>query len=106
MAMAGTYTLTLDLDDSCSVFPAPTRQRVYRVTLEDYGWHFLVVKIVGGGFSAPEPIGDLFSGDLSPFQHVDAQLRWNSSDSAAAACAAVAGDPPRHCRLSGQAGGL
>ena len=24
----------------------------------------------------------------------------------AAACAAVAGDPPRHCRLSGQAGGL
>lgn len=78
--MAGTYTLTIDLDDVCSAMPAAARHRVYRAVLEDRGWHYLVLHVVGGGFSEPTLIGDLFSGELSPFQRFDPQLRWNSFD--------------------------
>ena len=79
--MAGTYTLTVDLDPgTCSAMPANARHRVYRVTLEDRGWHFLVVKVAGGGFAEATEIGDLLSGDLNSFQHYDPQLRWNGLD--------------------------
>jgi hypothetical protein len=77
-AMAGTYHLTLDLDPSaCSAMPAAARRRVYQVTLEDRGWHFLVVNVAGGGFSEATQIGDLFSGQLNSFHHYDPELRWN-----------------------------
>jgi hypothetical protein len=80
-AMAGTYTLTIDLDPArCSAMPANARHRVYRVTLEDRGWHYLVVSVAGGGFVEATQIGDLFSGDLNAFQHYDPQLRWNDFD--------------------------
>lgn len=79
-AMAGTYTLTIDLDENCRAFPATARHRVYQATLEDRGWHYLVVGIVGGGFAEPIQVGDLFSGELSPLQHVDPQLKWNEFD--------------------------
>ena len=78
-AMTGTYTLTIDLDESCSAMPAAARHRVYRATLEDRGWHYLVVILEGGGFTEPTPLGDLFSGQLGtvPF---DPRLKWNNFD--------------------------
>ena len=79
-AMTGTYTLTVDLDDSCSAMPAAARHRVYRATLEDRGWHYLVVSIVGGGFSEPTQLGDLFSGELGAVQRYDPRLKWNNFD--------------------------
>src|SRR5688572_5292794 len=79
-AMAGTYTLTIDLDESCSALPAPARHRTYDDTLEDRGWHFLVVNVAGGGFPQATEIGDLMSGQLNAFQPYDPQLRWNNSD--------------------------
>ena len=79
-AMTGTYTLTVDLDQSCGAMPAVARHRVYRATLEDRGWHFLVVSIVGGGFAETTQVGDLFSGELSPLQRDDPRLRWNNFD--------------------------
>lgn len=79
-AIAGTYTLTIDLDDACSTLPAAARHRVYSARLEDRGWHFLVVGVVGGGFSELTELGDLFSGELSPVQEVDPRLRWNVFD--------------------------
>lgn len=36
-AMAGTYTLTIDLDESCNAMPVATRHRTYQATLEDRG---------------------------------------------------------------------
>ena len=78
--MAGTYALTIDLDDACSTFPPLARHRVYSATLEDRGWHFLVVGVVGGGFSEQTQIGDLFSGELSPVYKADPRLRWNTFD--------------------------
>ena len=78
--MAGAYTLTLDVDEACSAIPVAARHHVYRAVLEDRGWHFLILHVVGGGFTDPTQIGDIFSGDLSPFQRVDPQLRWNIQD--------------------------
>ena len=78
--MAGAYTLTIDIDDSCSTLPAAARHRVYRAVLEDRGWHFLTLRVVGGGFAEPTQIGDLFSGQLNPFHRVDPELRWNGLD--------------------------
>jgi len=79
-AMAGTYTLTIDLDASCTEFPTVARLRTYRAMLEDRGWHYLVVEVAGGGFSEPTQIGDLFSGELSLLQPTNPALKWNSFD--------------------------
>lgn len=79
-AMTGTYTLTIDLDDGCSTMPAAARHRVYRATLEDRGWHYLVVSIVGGGFTEATELGNLFSGELGAVQRYDPRLKWNSFD--------------------------
>jgi hypothetical protein len=79
-AMVGTYTLAIELDESCVELPALARRRTYRATLEDRGWHFLVVGIAGGGFSEPTQIGDLFSGELSLQRPSEPELRWNSFD--------------------------
>src|SRR5688500_9288716 len=79
-AMAGTYTLTVDLDESCTAMPAAARRRTYRATLDDRGWHYLVVSIAGGGFPEPTVVADLFSGQLSPLQRYDPRLKWNNFD--------------------------
>jgi hypothetical protein len=78
--MTGAYTLTIDLDDGCSAMPAAARHRVYRATLEDRGWHYLVVSIVGGGFTQAKELGNLFSGELGAVQRYDPRLKWNSFD--------------------------
>jgi hypothetical protein len=78
--MAGTYTLTIDLDEGCNAMPAAARHRVYQARLEDRGWHFLVVSIAGGGFSETTQLGDLFSGELGAVQRYDPRLKWNSFD--------------------------
>jgi len=78
--MAGTYTLTIDLDEGCSAMPAVARHRVYQARLEDRGWHYLVVSIAGGGFSEATQLGDLFSGELGAVQRYDPRLQWNSFD--------------------------
>lgn len=80
-AMAGTYRLTIDLDDACSPLSSVARHRIYRAELEDRGWHFIVVGVVGGGFSEPTQLGDLFSGELNSAYKMDPRLRWNVSDS-------------------------
>jgi hypothetical protein len=68
--MAGTYTLTIDLDESCTAMPAAARRRVYHATLEDRGWHFLVVNIDGGGRN-PSTIWGALKGCL----HLSGQRR-------------------------------
>jgi hypothetical protein len=78
--MAGTYMLTIDLDETCSSLPAVAQQRRYRAVLEDRGWHFLVVSVIGGGFPEPVQLGDLFSGELSPLRPTEPELQWNSFD--------------------------
>ena len=60
-ALVGTYTLTVELDDSCRDFPVAAQHRTYRAELEDRGWHYLLVGLRGGGYSEATQLGELFS---------------------------------------------
>ena len=76
----GTYTLTVELDDSCRDFPVAARHRTYRAEFEDRGWHYLLVGLRGGGYSEATQLGELFSGELSLGQSSEPQLKWNNVD--------------------------
>ena len=56
----GYYTLTFEIDEKCAEFPQSLRVRVYDTVLEDPGWHFVPIWVIGGGFSTPRILGDLF----------------------------------------------
>ena len=79
-ALVGTYTLTVELDDSCRDFPVAAQHRTYRAELEDRGWHYLLVGLRGGGYSEATHLGELFSGELSPGRSSEPQLKWNNVD--------------------------
>ena len=72
---AGVYTLTIDVPDQCSGLQDAVRRRTYQATLKPSPFRYLVVEIVGGGFSRPVVPGELWPG-------VDGQLalEWNSFD--------------------------
>ena len=79
-ALVGTYTLTVELDDSCRDFPVVAQHRTYLAELEDRGWHYLLVGLRGGGYSEATQLGELFSGELSPGRSSEPQLKWNNVD--------------------------
>ena len=79
-ALVGTYTLTVELDDSCRDFPVGARHRTYRAELEDRGWHYLLVGLRGGGYSGATHLGELFSSELSLGRSSGPQLKWNIVD--------------------------
>jgi hypothetical protein len=70
----GDYKLTIELDEKCSEIPKPLRVRTYDVTLEDKGWHYMTVRIVGEEFG-------YLGGELWP-PGPDARYRfeWNNFD--------------------------
>lgn len=78
--LVGTYSLTIELDNRCSDFPVAARRRTYRGELEDRGWHFLLVRVLGGGYSEATQLGELFSGELTLGRSAEPQLRWNVSE--------------------------
>src|SRR5262245_15632889 len=73
----GYYTLTVDIDDSCNAFPTSLKQRRYDVVIEDPGWHFLLVRVVGSGFSMSPTIGELWVRDDPRGFRWPTRLRWN-----------------------------
>jgi hypothetical protein len=79
-AVVGTYTLTVELDDSCGYFPVAAQHRTYRADLEDRGWHYLLVGLRGGGYSEVTHLGELFSSELSLGRSSGPQLKWNTVD--------------------------
>ena len=56
--VTGNYELTIEIDDKCAQIPPTLRVRRYNATLEDRGWHFLPVNVVGGGFATPVLMAD------------------------------------------------
>ncbi len=76
----GSYALTVDIDESCAGFPTALRQRRYDVVVEDPGWHFLLVRVLGNGFSMAPVIGELWVRDESRGFRWPTRLRWNESD--------------------------
>jgi hypothetical protein len=74
--VTGDYELTIEIDDKCAQIPPTLRVRRYNVTLEDRGWHFLPVNVVGGGFATPVLMADLWP----PSPDGQWRLAWNSFD--------------------------
>ena len=80
MLPACTYTLTVELDDSCRDLPVAAQHRTYRAELEDRGCHYLLVGLLAGGNSEATQLGELFSGELSLGRSSEPQLKWNNVD--------------------------
>ena len=78
--LAGAYTLTVELDDSCRDFPVAAQSRTYRAELEDRGWHYLPIALRGSGYSEATHLGELFSGELFLGGSSEPQLKWNNVD--------------------------
>jgi hypothetical protein len=74
--VTGHYELTIEIDDTCTHIPPTLRVRRYDATLEDRGWHYLPVKVVGGGFAEPTLMADLWP----PSPDGRWRLNWNSFD--------------------------
>ena len=74
--VTGNYELTIEIDDKCAQIPPALRVRRYNTTLEDRGWHFLPVNVVGGGFATPVLMADLWP----PSPDGRWRLAWNSFD--------------------------
>ena len=74
--VAGNYELTIEIDDQCTQIPPALRVRRYDARLEDRGWHFLPVSVVGGGFTEPKLMADLWP----PSPDGRWRLNWNSFD--------------------------
>jgi hypothetical protein len=53
------------------------KHRRYDVVIEDPGWHFLLVRAVGSGFSASPVIGELWVRDEPRGFRWPTRLRWN-----------------------------
>jgi hypothetical protein len=73
--LAGSYSLTLNVSAQCPGIPDAVRQRSYRATLEQTRFGYLGVRVVGGGYSEPVGIGDLY-----PEPGGKVTLRWNDFD--------------------------
>jgi hypothetical protein len=66
----------MEIDDKCTQIPAALRVRRYDAVLEDRGWHFLPVKVAGGGFPEPTLMADLWP----PSQDGRWRFEWNDFD--------------------------
>ncbi len=64
-AFAGDYTLTVQIDEGCVEFES-RRVWVYRAILEDLG--YLSVRVLGGAFTEPTAVGQLYVFDNSQFR--------------------------------------
>jgi hypothetical protein len=76
----GYYALEVEFDESCAGFPTSLRQRRYDVVIEDPGWHFLLVRVIGSGFSTAPVIGELWVRDESRGFRWPTRLRWNEGE--------------------------
>ena len=82
-ALAGSYTLTLNVSDQCTAIPDAARRRTYQATLEKPSSElpgrllhaYLPIRIVGGGFTRPTGTGELRSGADGTVS-----ISWNNFD--------------------------
>jgi hypothetical protein len=73
----GYYALDVDIDESCTGFPTSLRRRRYEAVIEDPGWHYLLVRVLGSGFSTSPVVGELWVRDESRGFRWPTRLRWN-----------------------------
>jgi hypothetical protein len=73
----GYYALEVEIDEGCTGFPIALRRRRYDAVIEDPGWHFLLVRVLGDGFRMSPVIGELWVRDESRGFRWPTRLRWN-----------------------------
>ena len=69
--LAGTYTVSIEADGKCVDLPQDVKKRTYLATLGVTPYSYLSIFIVGGGFTRPTGVGDLWS---------DGRISWNTFD--------------------------
>ena len=69
-ALAGTYALTITLDERCSVLAKSVWQ--YRAVLSNGGGGYLSVQVLGDGYSEPTMVGQIYT-----FTDSTARYIWN-----------------------------
>ena len=69
--LAGTYALTVAADSMCVDLPQDVKKRTYSTMLAVTPNPYLAISVVGGGFTKPIGIGDLWS---------DSRINWNNFD--------------------------
>jgi hypothetical protein len=71
-SFAGSYTLTIEINESCGNVPHALRTRVYDVLLEEKGWHYMPIRKAGES---------IFTASLwPPDRESRYRFVWNSSD--------------------------
>jgi hypothetical protein len=78
-SFAGSYTLTVEIDEACAVVPQSERVRRYDATVDASAYAFpsdQAIRVVGGGFKEPTTMGRFFSLGNSRFVRLD----WNEFD--------------------------
>lgn len=70
--LAGTYTVTIVADSACVDLPDAVKKRTYQATLESTPYEYFAISIVGGGFTQPVVVGELWYRTNS--------LDWNNFD--------------------------
>ena len=74
-ALAGAYTLTIDIPDACPDLPDAARRRTYDVTLVSSPYQYLGIRIVGGGYGVPTGVGDMWDAGQGRVS-----IDWNNFD--------------------------
>jgi hypothetical protein len=70
--LAGTYTVTILADSACVDLPNAAKKRTYQATLESTPYEYFGISIVGGGFTQPVVVGELW--------YRTNGLNWNNFD--------------------------
>jgi hypothetical protein len=74
-ALAGSYTLTIDIAESCAELPEAARRRTYSATLDQTPYGYFTIRVVGGGYDAPT-----VTGDMKGYSAGHVSFDWNSFD--------------------------
>jgi hypothetical protein len=75
LELAGTYTLTIDIPDTCTALPPAERRRQYVATLSKSTFAYLTVRVVGGGYAEQTVVGEVWYTGQNP-----ATIDWNNFD--------------------------
>ncbi len=59
-ALAGPYTVTVLADSACVDLPDAAKKRTYQATVESTPYEYFAISIVGGGFTQPVVVGELW----------------------------------------------
>jgi hypothetical protein len=58
--LSGTYTVTILADSACIDLPDAAKKRTYQATVESTPYEYFGISIVGGGFTQPVVVGELW----------------------------------------------